>query len=625
VLRCGYVSAATCVLLIACVAQPFHALRAWALLLLPGLPVAMAIRRHYRLTELAGVTVAASLIVLSASAAAAIAVGAFPVLAPAMVVGLCAMATIASWRKRTRVSMGPADAGAALTCLLILPLILAVYATNGPQPAADGERFVMRHWMLRDGAYLFGLTQEAVERQAMPAETPFAAGVPAHYATFGHCGLAVLAAASARPAPLALWWMGPVFHVAALFLLYHAIARQLRLPARSRMLWAAAGLVAIFAWRADFYVYLQSQSVALVVLAAFLWCTSQREWWRRSQMTAIAFIIALWLGAAHTVSGGAAVAVLAGTAVGDWRWFFTRHRIRGVVWICGLLLVAWVTLQAGSTPLRPRLGSPGPAAWRDLWENMGPFAPLNAAAIAAIAVACRHRRHVEASCVAALCVLSLGYSAYGLMCTDWFPRFFAIFNAQRFVYFSLPFVTALLLERGASMRLVAIVVLGGGLVANPPPVLRQTPLLVWDRSIVYTADDLKAYDAVRRQTPATARFITNAEHWGLPAFTGRCEFAHRLTSLFALHALPDEELQELIGLRSAFFSSAAPQAVWPRIRQLGIDHVLVEEAAKPPARSFVERLKSEDFAGGSFREEFSTSASVVFRWIPGSHTGSREH
>ena len=79
------------------------------------------------------------------------------------------------------------------------------------------------------------------------------------------------------------------------------------------MLWAAAGLVATFAWRADFYVYLQSQSVALVVLAAFLWCTSQREWWRRSQMTAIAFIIALWLGAAHTVSGGAAVAVLAGT------------------------------------------------------------------------------------------------------------------------------------------------------------------------------------------------------------------------------------------------------------------------------------------------------------------------
>ncbi len=595
---------------------PWASARAWGLALASGLSVAVMLRQRYRLTELFAVAVALAVVVLSLASAAALALGIFP-WGGVFGVAVLTLAPIVFLRgKILRLTLTRADLGAVAATTAALPFVLAVYVASGPVHRPEGDGFRMRSWVARDSAYLFSITQQMVERRTLAEEHPFAAGVPLCYARLGHCGLALLTAARGQPATQALWDLFPLWHVAAIMMLYHAVDR--RMKGRSRQLyWTTLVIVALgVGVRPDFYTYPQTQGLALPVLFLAFWWFALPRWWAVPPLRTIGWLLALWLAAAHTVSGTVAAIAFASGAVSDLLSRNVRASLRRVVtWALALLALAAVVIVVGMPPYGPELCWPRPGAWKLLRNELTPYLVIYAVALGGLTAALRRKASSEALLIAGLLFAALGYSLQGLFCAEAFSAFFAVFNAQRFIYFALPVALPFLLQAHRRVGEACLVALWAWLLLSPPRIVRDWPELVTGRALLFTRDDLALYEMIRQRTPPKARFVTNCEHWGLPTFTGRSEFARGPVMLFGLHSVSESEAQRLFALREQFLSSARPMETWPELRRYGIEYVFIEDVLTPQAKTLWARLKNEASADGYFTDDMLTSNAVVMRWV----------
>ncbi len=603
-------------LVLAAFAAP-SGLAAFLLFFGSGIPLATVLRSRYTLSEFMGVAVACSLMALAGTAVVGMALGVFrPPLAIGFPVALSLALAWKSRKRRLEIRLAESDLVAAAIAALVCAGAGVVYLSNGPIATTNGSAYLMRHWIARDGAYFFALVQEAAERGAYPRENPFMAGLNNDYAALGHCGFALLALVKGEPAAFALWGFGLILHSAATVLLAHTMFRAAyRKQTALNQLWLGGAVATVVLWRADFFVYPQSQSYFLPLLFLFLWWTSKPGWWRLAKARYTALAGAFILTGFHTVSAAVALCLLLGFTFGDLRSLRKLSRHSGIFWFGGLALTAVSLWFFGGTPFGPRFTKPGGFAIEQVHKHALTFLPLYLTAIWAAVAAWRKRARNVSATLVLLCGAGIAYSLEGVLCADPFSQFFAIFNAQRFPYFALPLALGTLLSLGNTSRFIAMLLTAGGLVFCRPQVLREVPKLITADPLVFTTEDLRIYDYIRGKTPPDARFISDAGHEGLPAFTGRASFARGPVPLFGLHSLPENEMYQLFFLREAFLTPQQTITAWAVIHaKFGVNYVLIENAKKPENQEVIRQLLSLRTTGGRFVPELETSRTVLLRW-----------
>ncbi|MGC8740004.1 MAG: hypothetical protein ACP5UB_00935 [Candidatus Sumerlaeaceae bacterium] len=582
-----------------------------------GVPLAALLRRKYFLTEFFAVTVGCALVVLTLSAAISIILGIFASRSALMLPAVLAfLAGVRLRGAQIELCCARRDLAAAGVGAIVLAAASFVYLSNGPVATPRGYAYIMRHWLARDGAYLFGLVQEALERRSYPDENPFMAGVPNSYASLGHCGLGLLCTAEGEIAAFALWPYGIFFHVAAAMLLAHTMARGSRAKTQqTRWDWVLLAAAALVAWRADFFVYPQSQSYFLPVLSLFLWWTSQRGWWKLSAARNMALGGALVLTSVHTVSAAVALCVLVGATFGQWRSLWTWPLASQSLWLSGLLIALSSFWFFGGTPYGPRLSAPTSLALEQLQKHALPYLPLYILVGWGTFAAWRRRDYLVSSALGLLGGLAMLYTLVGIMSVDPFSVFFAIFNAQRLPYFASVVALAYLLGLSNVARVAAVLLAVLPLIFFPSPLLRETWNLVLAPPLVFTPSDIHAYHFIREETPPRARFLSNAEHWGLATFTGRTEFARGPVPAFGLHTVPEDEAYRLFALREAFLQGQHMQELWRVLHdRFRIEYVLLEHAKAKSTSEFAQRLAMLEWRGMRFVVEFDSSQTVLFHW-----------
>lgn len=581
----GIVCCVAGAVMLAALAAPASVTRAAVLLIASGVPIAFALRHQYSLGEFFAVALGASSFVTTIAGlswlvfGSAVGQGAWllPVFALAM-----------AWvlrEHRLQIRATQADLGAAVIAVVGAAFVAMFYAANGPFSNPQGLGYRMRSWVARDSCYLFAITQQILERRSIPSENPFGAGLPLCYAWAGHCGLALLADRSGQPAAFALWHLGPVYHISAILLIYYfALSRSHKFNDVSGVAAAALGTTGVCAWRPDFFVYPQSQSFFLNMLALVLWAGGRRGAWRRGWSFGVLASAALLLAAVHTVSATVAAALVAGIfcdRVASPRGRNDRH---SWIWL-GLLACLGLSIWWwGHTPFRATRGLPTSQSFSQLRTYFLPFAFLYGVAILSAWGAFRQRRQELGWAMGLLVGLALAYTGLGLFCLDPFSQFFAIFNAQRFVYFATVLALPILCGWPNLARWSALGLLNVWPLLLPPGVVRDVTQLLTAKPLEYTPADLKAYAWIRGRTPPTARFMTNAQHWGLPAFTGRSEFVQGPVMLFGLHSVPESVAPQLFRLREEFWGSMSPELRAELLRRWHLEFILVEKTIASKGR-----------------------------------------
>ncbi|MCX7963128.1 MAG: hypothetical protein N2644_01410 [Candidatus Sumerlaea chitinivorans] len=540
-------------------------------LFISGLSAAPLFRRSYRLTELIGVSLAVSLVGWSL-----LSVGLLPLRMGAWLpwwpVGLAALGygLTAKSPKRLSITVDWVETAAWMTALLALVPISAVYGVNGPRQNPEGPVWYLRKWIQQDGLYFIALVQEAIERLAYPDENPFAAGLRNYYPSLLHCGFAGLVLTSGKNAPTALWQLWPWVYVGHILLLVHTLARSMRLLRKWTGLAASVAVCVFIALRLDYFVYPHTQGMVFGLLFFVLWLVNQRLWLLRWVVRVTVALFPLLLAWMHTVSTTAVWAAFVGFGAEkllkkQWRQAFG---FLGFAAIVGIL-----ALGVGKAPYRSEAG------WtfdlRSYQFFMGyvlPHLPLYLVGLGALALGQAPWRWRIASAV--LCLLGVVYTVAGFNRPEVFARFYAIFNAQRFPYLSfLFFVPAL--SRNTRVIKFGLPALVAAAILNPNPYTLQCESLVFGKALVIPPEQLEAFEYIRQHTPPRARFITNLEHWGLTAFTGRPQFVHGLVMAFGFNSLPEPQIQKLLQVNEAFFTTYDAKARAALLEKVGIRYVLV--------------------------------------------------
>ncbi|MCX7626217.1 MAG: hypothetical protein N2Z21_08415, partial [Candidatus Sumerlaeaceae bacterium] len=154
------------------------------------------------------------------------------------------------------------------------------------------------------------------------------------------------------------------------------------------------------------------------------------------------------------------------------------------------------------------------------------------------------------------------------------------------------------------------------LILAPSQPVEKFRLLVSGKPLVFTPADLQLYDTIRHQTAPQAKFVTNAEHWGLPLFTGRCEFARGPVPAFGLHGLPSQTVYYLFSLRENFVHGTQCNKYWQVIETFTpVEYVIVENIAKPASQTLMRCLEDAVFDKGRFRKLWETPNAVTYRWV----------
>ncbi|MCX7625650.1 MAG: hypothetical protein N2Z21_05500, partial [Candidatus Sumerlaeaceae bacterium] len=392
----------------------------WALFLFAGLSPALALKTSYTVTELAAASVALSLGLLAAVAGTTALIGCYSTIVPYMLVISVAAACAVLVSRRTRVVLAKRELYAALVAISVSAALALTYGSNGPVATPTGLSYIVRHWLRRDGAYFFALVQQAIERGAIPHENPFIAGIPAYYATLGHCGLALLAPGKSVPAAVSLWGVLPLLHVAAVLLFYHFTVRLLvQYRAQRPERWALAAIALFCAWRPDFYTYPQSQSAFMPLLAWFCWWTLRPAFLRRSFDQGLALLWLILMAWIHTVSSVVALCFACGATVSRWRSTREqkpkRRRLFPVfMWLSGIAVAAWLTTHVGDAPYRDPVTKLSFLGVHLLNNHLFPNSILYIAGALALFAAWQHRRYGEFSTLALLLACGMGYTARGV-------------------------------------------------------------------------------------------------------------------------------------------------------------------------------------------------------------------
>lgn len=596
----------------------------WTLIFFAGLPATLNLKSAYSATELAASSVALSLGVLTVTAGTTSLLGCFSSGVPYLVVILAAAALAIGARQRTLVVITTRDLYASLMAALVATLVGLIYASNGPMRTPEGVSYVARHWLNRDGAYFFALIQQALARGSIPEENPFMAGIPAYYAVLGHCGLALLVPSGNVPAAVALWDVLPLLPVAAAVLFFHHTFRRLAYWGTSRPeLWALAAAMVFFVWRPDFFIFPQSQSAFMPLLSWFFWWTAQPASRRRSRNRWIMFLWLSLLACVHTVSSVVALCLAAGASAGIYSSERRSLRNQGplisfLIWGVGVTFAAALTWYIGNAPFPDPFALPSERSFRFLKEHFLPYLPVYVVGAVALYLAWREKRIPELSALALLLALGIGYTARALCKPEPFSQFFGIFNAQRFPYFGLLLALPLIISSLSRFRLILLGGLFFSLVFAAPQPVRESHLLVNGPPTVFSPADLQLYDLIRQRTDSRARFITNAEHWGLPMFTGRCEFARGPVPVFGLHSLPSDKLYSLFTLRENFGRGAHCGKYWQLIRSFApVEYILIENSESQQSQILMKCIHALDLSGGRFSRLWETRSAVIYRWISG--------
>jgi hypothetical protein len=555
---------------------PQGAVRLFVFTILTGLAPALCLRRRWRVTELATVAPTLSLLLWPLLTLGCWAAGAPWALRwlPGLVALAIALASLRNRGRRTFVSLTPADTAAVALVLVVALPVTAVFSVNGPARQGGEDVYLMRNWVAADSCYLFALTQEAVERRAYPPENPHLAGVGNYYPSLAHCGLAGLTMQGDDTAPFALWQIGPLIHLATAALLFHAILRRFSPRTTRRGILAALGCAFAFILvRPDLFLYPQTQSFVFGFLFLLIWLLGPGARRMLRALLVVGFGMGLILCFSHTVTAAAALILLAAET---WSCLRTpRTKRRGITMAAGFAALAIVFHVMNRQPFPGEMGGRFDAdALRQFRDFLLPYAPLIGGVIYSIA-ASRGRRRTDRTIAVLLLLAGAAYALYGVVLWDRFSRFFAMFNAQRFIHLALLGAAPLLCRLPAGRIAAALGVIIAGALVFPNPSAVETIQLVTGEPIGIRADVLRVFERIRRETPPEARIITSLQHHALPAFTGRAQYPYGFVIKFGLNTIPAAEGRRRLRENDLFFSNKSPARRIDLMDEAGLTHVLV--------------------------------------------------
>ena len=589
-LRAGIVSIIVTLVLFLLAITPPHFSKVFLYALLPGLPFTLCVRKHFPLTQVFMVTCALSLVVDSIASIAALLLGLFPKGAEIFLVISSALISWSALKcgRRVFISFSMKDAGALATAAVVLPFVIATYVSNGPRVTRDGIQYWMRGWFQSDSCYLFSLVQETCERRAYPSENPFAAGMKNYYPSVGHCGLSLCTAASGSTAPFALWAVGPLLHMASVIAIYFLMYALSGGSPSTKATLALAGTLGFCLWRPDFFLYPQSQSLFFPILAVLLWWLLHRLWLTDRNLAILTWLAAALLASIHTVSATVVTAFMVGSALAAWRSLTKRSQALLVFHGCAALIVSGLIWYFGKTPYGPEYAFPTHFSFSLLGDHALPYWPLYFLVIAVLVVAGVKNYGAIFFSTLLLLAAGIGYTIQGLFCKDRFSAFFAIYNASRLPYLGLAAGLPLLLGRSRIVTAGALLLSIVLPLFIRPPILMKTPSLIVGSPLVFSSRNLQLYDWIRRHTPARSRFLSDAEHWGLPAFTGRSQVLRGPVMLFGLYSVPEKEAYVLFSQRDQFLASRlSPTDAVSFLRKSRVNYILLEDAHSERGQKFL--------------------------------------
>lgn len=575
--------------LAAAAALPAGTLRLAVVLACSGLPFLLVVRRRWSISELAAAPAIASLAIWTLLSGVSWELATSP-LSPAVLA--VATGALGLWARRSgrtlEIERSASDAIALLALGVALIATGAVCLRNGP--AGDG--YLARGWFGRDTFYFLALAQGAIEQRGAPAGNPFVAGVPNFYPSLFHTGFGALTVQHGPLAALAVRWIAPPVLASAVGLLANLCIRAVapRGGDRARALAVGLGVVAsAVTLRPDLFIYPQTHAFGFAVLLLAMWL-----WRHDAGDTELvgSIVVATLVICGHTVTGGAAVAFLAGKAALVSR--SERPRLAGavVLVVAGLAVTYWrvSTLPFAGASAGFRWGGEGAPS-----GALGPWCPSVGFVVLLLLGNLRSWRHLVSSLV--LVALGGAYLVHGGSLVEPVDRWFVFFNAERF------FLLALLLAIPAlgvvRLPLAAAAVVGvlAGAVLLPTTLSRETATLFTGVAQELDRRDLETFEILRRRTPAEARFFTNLRDYALPAFTGRAQNPHQ-ENIWALHTLPAREFDErLADLR--WFDALSPRGRLDLLDRRGYTHFLLR--GRLGSREQSEAWVARTFPGGTMR------------------------
>lgn len=486
---------------------------------------------------------------------------------PAALALICGLVCLIR-RRRVIIQSGSRDTAALIAGAFLAVPIMAVYFSNGPRMIDWEPGFVARHWIREDSFYLFALAQMSAVRQAYPHENPFLSGTPNCYPSLIQGALGAICRIDSRPAPIALWpyWIFPLIAVGPLMV--HILSQ----------FWTRSGIVTLlgllFAFvliRPDHLVFPQTQAFAFGFLLLLVWNLGRQP----SQMILTRLVIAagllIILVFSHAVCSAAALAILAAVALHCALRKSPKHAAAyGGLALLGAALFAWMN----KVPYPPPMSDifPDKNAWALVASEFRPYWVVTLIILYSYDRRWLEGRHPRDSWSAIatffLVAISVMYAAHGLTRASQFDRWFAIYNAPRFLvlalFFSLPQWMAVLPRippRSRYWRIAGLLLGIGGFL---PQTARETILLVTGPPYVLDAEKLGMFTDIRNKTRPNQSILTNLPDYPVPTFTGRAQYVDKLAPFFTVGCVPENEVAKRLRDKEAIFSNqiSQPMETW---------------------------------------------------------------
>ena len=570
---------------------------------LSGIAPLLALRRRWSFAELLVAGPSASLATWSLLTALLWKVG-ISGFALGLVPAVIALALLLWDRRRRRVlelSAQPTDFAALAVMLLALVPVAAVFTANGP----TGEGYTARGWFARDTYYLFALAQMAVERSTMPPENPFLAGIANHYPALLHVGLGGLSSQSGAPVAISMLKFLPLLLVSVPGLLVTAAVRAANVPntAAAAVLAASAACVPALL-RLDLFVYPQTQILGfgLLLLAVLLWGEGRPT---NGEAVAVVVLCAV-LVFGHTISAAAAILFLSSNSTVElWRKDLRR---RGAVLAVTTLVLAVLFVRQSALPFAGtlRAGVPAEEVFHALSAYVVPWLPiiLGVALIAALS----WRRGPPALVGLGLLILGALYQLYAAFPTDPFERWFASFNAERFLIIGVLCAVPTLLAMPRRLALIALgLLLAGAVLYRPGDHLTGTLGLIREPGESLETRDLNFYERVRRETPPDARFFTGIGGYAFPAFTGRSQPPVE-NNIWGLNTVDPKDFEARLAEHQTLFTRTPDQRT-ALLQSRGYTHLLIRSGLTGET---AQRWADAEFRPGTSRVVISDGRYLVF-------------
>lgn len=482
-----------------------------------GLPPLLLIGGRWAAVELLAASSAAGLLLLSIASGLTAAAGRLEAALP-LAVGASWVACLGLRRARpTSLRLGVdalADLAMALGAVLATRWLMA---GSGVQP--DGE-FVAHGWLARDTPFFAGLAEAAARQHALPAENPFMAGAPLHYAALGSYALAGLSLHVGQPCMALVWPLSPLLLAPAPVLLRRLVAGR---GWRGGLLQLA--LLSLLLLRPELLFLPQAQSLShgLLLLAMRLAPAGRPG---VVGGTLLGLLAIACIGASGVLGPVAMAAVLLSIAP-----LLRRPRLltHAVLPVLGLIAAALLHQRIQTVPYPPATRPLTLALLRETLPTAGEtLALLVATALMATAGMRRGwKRWPEALAALAPAGLYVATVVLEAKAAEIDNRAWLHFNGPRLL------VGGLMLQLAATrswrrpeglwpVRLAVACLVGTAAFAatSPGSMLRQTLDMPFDKPERWPAAKVRLLERMRTGLPNGVRVVPQVADMTLPAFTG---------------------------------------------------------------------------------------------------------